>query len=770
MLTTSLPNPDRLPEKVYVDLLALLGVTRRPPAAAAADLVFTRVGTGDERVTIPAGTRVGAAGGREPVVFATAAPATIEPGQTAVTVRAWHGVPVDGDLVGEGTGVPGQVLRAAGAPIVRTYAPDDVLLGVAVPPAAVRGPAVREFRGVTYELWRPVETFTGTGREYLLDRVAGTVTFAPAADAVPPARAQIRMWYWTGGGLAGNIAANTLTALRDRIPGVRVTNPAPARGGQGLESVAAALSRAPYESFAPRRAVSARDFRALAARLDGIGRADACSAGQPGRIEAVLVPDVAPQDRPGWRLPVEVLTGRETDDVLEAARRDLDGRRSLATSLHTGWARYKPVSVRGRVVVAAGEDPDAVRARVHEHLFQAISPLPTLGSPDGWPLGEPLRASAVAGVVAEAAPVGSRVEELRFVVLDAPDGRIRTLAGCPAEPGAWFTGSGEVVFRSTNGGSGWEAVGRFSGEEVRRVVPAADRSVAVVTVTGDLHARVYLSADLGERWTKPVELEAAVTAAAWVDRGAAAVLLLATDTGLYELSPQPGAVPVQVLVDPADADRGFNAISAFVSAGGVTGVAVAAQARQGVYLSTAGGRAGTFTPVGLSNVDVRTLAVQQDGAATVLWAGVAEADPRRPGVGAQRARLFEAAVTWQAVSSGWSGGSCWDLAFDGPTVLAASQNAGVLRLETGAASPSWRSPEITCGLPLRDRTRFAPVEAVTVSAGEVLAGTGFGVHLRTGADRWVSVASRENRETVTIPPTWLLCSGEHDVTVVRDTA
>jgi hypothetical protein len=49
-----------------------------------------------------------------------------------------------------------------------------------------------------------------------------------------------------------------------------------------------------------------------------------------------------------------------------------------------------------------------------------------------------------------------------------------------------------------------------------------------------------------------------------------------------------------------------------------------------------------------------------------------------------------------------------------------------------------------------------------------LAGTNSGVYLETAADRHASVASRENPETVTIPPTWLLCSSGHDVEVVRE--
>jgi hypothetical protein len=551
------------------------------------------------------------------------------------------------------TGAPGQVLRVARAPIVATDDAVDVQLGVARPdgPADDAVPS-RAFYGVAYELWRPVTTFAGAAgddRVYLLDRASGTVTFAPVLDlrdtadaqpralaALPPAGAQVRVWYRTGGGPAGNVAANTLTAMRDPIRGVRVTNPSPARGGRPIENLTAALDRFRYELSTQRRAITARDFEILALTgSEGVGRAGAF-AGEHDQVQVFLAPYVGPQDRPGWRLPVEVLTEHQAAGVLEATQQLLDLRRPLSTGVVTRWTSYKPVSVRGRVVVPAHEDPQTVRAHLHERLFQLVSPLPAAGRNDGWPFGQPLTAADVRRVVEQCAPDKSRVDAVRLVIRDAPDTRIRAVGAGASEPEVWFAGGGEVLFRSANGGSGWEPAGRFPGEEVRRVIPApASRpgALTVVTHTADGTSRVYSSADSGEHWTGPAELPALVNGAARVDRDGDAVLLLATDTGLYDLSAEPGSVPLQVIVDPADADLGFGAVASF----GAAGVAVAAQAGRGVYLSQAAGRSGTFTGIGLSGADVRTLAVQVTGAATVLWAGLGEADPRKPGKGCQRA-------------------------------------------------------------------------------------------------------------------------------------
>jgi hypothetical protein len=790
---------NRLPELSYMEFLNLLGVTRYPPSAAWTELVFTRSpGTpAGPAITIPAGTRVATT--RDPVVFTVTSSAVLAAGAAEVRLTAHHCEPVEAELLGLGTGAPGQVLRARRAPLVSTTEPDDVLLGVEVgPDGPPEGATAREYGGRTYEIWRSAESFAGatpTERVYLVDRASGTVTFAPALDPtrpvadVPAAGREIRLWYRTGGGPAGNVAAGLLTTLRDPVPGVSVTNPEPARGGRAMESLDAAVIRGPYEFFSQRRAVTARDFEQLAtsgsasvARARAFTRAGMWSFARPGEVEVALVPQVDAGARPDWRLPATVLVEHQVPAALAATQRELDTRRSLGTSVVTTWARYKPVAIRGRVVVRAQEDPEAVRQRIHDRLHQVLSPLPTPANPTGWAFGEPLRASNVFRLLEQAEPGVRYVDTVSFVVEEAPDSRVRAVAADHHQPDTWYAGCEATVFRSTNGGRGWEPVGHFPGETVRRVVPApaAGRpgitprpgAVAVVTQTEEGGSAVYLSTSLGEEWTRLAQLESSVHDLDWIDRADAGALLLATDVGLFELSLLPGATPLQVLVDSSDADRAFAAVRTFVSERGVPGVAVAAMAQLGVYLSVDGGVPGSFVQVGLSRVDVRALAVQYDGPATVLWAGAAEADPSRPGSGGYRTRLFESDVKWQPLPSGWSGGTCWGLAFQGTTAYAATQSAGVLRLDTGATAPGWLAVDVNGGLPLRDRTRFQPVECVTTGPGGglILAGGSRGVFRSPDGQQWTAAAGRETRETVTVPDTWLICSGDHDIEVVRDDA
>lgn len=814
---------NQLPEKAYVQFLNLLGVARHAPTAAWADVVFTRTGADTSAVRIPAGLRVAAARGADPkpVVFVTTEPAALPAGESSVTVRMHHCEPVDAELLGVGTGQPGQVLRAARAPLAHTGEPLDLLLGVEVPTGSVElGAAAREHDGRTFEIWQPVDSFAGLGpqaKAYLVDRCSGTVTFAPALDlrpptggpagptpvaAVPPAGRQVRLWYRAGGGPAGNVAAGTLTTLRDPLPGVRVDNPTRAAGGREMEALESVLLRGPYEFFAQQRAVTARDFEVLATGSGAVARARAFtrsavySFARPGEVEVVLVPYVPPAARPGGRLPVAVLREHEVPEARRRVEADLEQRRMVGIRSRASWARLKAVSVRARVVVRREEDVDAVRRRIHDRLHQTLSPLPTALNPSGWPFGEPLRASNVYRLLEQAEPGVRYVESVRFVVDEAPDAEVRALAVDAYQPRTWYAGRGPVLFRSSNAGAGWEPAGRFDGETVLRVAPAPapvrpgivarPGSVAVVTLRASGGSRVHLSTDLGETWSLLADLDARISDVAWLDRDGAGALLVATDTGLYEVSLLPGAVPLQILVDPSDADRGFYAVRAFVSERGAPGVAVAAQASFGVYLSTAGGRPGSFTHVGLSNVDNRVLAVQYDGPATLLWSGAGEPDPKKPGQGCHRTRLFESDVKWQSVQAGWIGGTCRDLAFAGQQAVAATQSGGVLRLDTLVAQPQWQPVSVNCGLPLRDRTRFVPVDAVAVSGPPtvaanppaadptadrlVLAGGERGVYRSADAVTWTASANQATADVVTVPDTWLLCSGEHDIEVVRQDA
>jgi hypothetical protein len=282
---------------------------------------------------------------------------------------------------------------------------------------------------------------------------------------------------------------------------------------------------------------------------------------------------------------------------------------------------------------------------------------------------------------------------------------------------------------------------------------------------------------------------------AWIVRQGVAFLLLATDRGLYELAMTPDGSPVQVVVDPADQSRPLYGVAVAQDAS-TNSVAVATQNSGGVFLSTEAGRAGSFQNIALQAEDIRVLSVQYDGPRSFLWAGETVSGGDQ-GKGCWRWETTGGTTWpngWEAFGKGWTGGSVRSLAFLGTSVFAASHHAGVLKVDARSKDNSWQTPAIGSGLPLRAREQFQfwPIDSVATSppqrgAAEVpsIVMAGVVAHDATGdrveelrgvfrsvdgGDTYERVSRDEFQETVNVPPTWLLCSGEHEIVVESEHA
>jgi predicted phage baseplate assembly protein len=370
---------NRLPDKAYVEFLRLLGVKILPPSAASVSLKFYISRPQEQPVLIPRGTRVSIAraeAGIEPPLFTTAQAATIEPGQTETTTLAHHCELVEAELVGKGTGLPGLSITAQRPPIVAPLSNGlDLVVGVEAVAAELdaRAPAVRH-NDKAFRIWREVENFTDLGSDdlvYVADRTTGAITFAPAMyrkesedqlegkptalAAIPAAGREIRLWYRRGGGPSGNVAANTLTTLRDPLAGVQVTNPESATGGRAAETLDNALFRGPQELHSLERAVTARDFELIALRSGSVARARAFATSTlwrhatPGTVEVLLVPAVPKENLIEGRLRQQQLKEQQTEEARQRIETVLNERRPLGTTCLVGWVHYKTVRVKARV-------------------------------------------------------------------------------------------------------------------------------------------------------------------------------------------------------------------------------------------------------------------------------------------------------------------------------------------------------------------------------------------------------------------------------------
>jgi hypothetical protein len=795
---------NRLPDKVFIELLRLIGVKLEPPAAAMTTLIFSRSNGGTEPIEVKRGTKVAAerAGG-EAITFITTRSVTFGLGQNTVEVPALNCEMVEGELIGYGTGLANQSFKTKHTPIIAASGDDlDLIVGVEVGTGEIeeRAPA-RQYGGKTYRIWREVPNFSNINNDpyvYLADRMTGTLIFAPAARMpglgghladvqqnlarVPAANREIRVWYRYGGGLAGNVSADTLKSLKTQISGVKVTNPRPAVGGREAESLDNALIRGPQLLHSLQRAVTAHDYELVAlyssrvvARAKAITKAAEWVYATPGTVEVILVPFLPENERVGGRVTSAALKQRETDEARAQIQTALDQRRPLGTICQVKWAHYKTVRVTARVVVRPEEDPITIKQRVLERLHQTICPLRTRYNSTGWLFGQALRSSNIFDI-ALAEPGVRWVDNVRLIVEDVPEKAVSALINDKFQPNTWYATSNTTLYRTLDNGDGWEPVAQFPGEQLEliRVHPDVP-GLLVVSGRVEGGSRLHISYDCGETWDNTLyNFAFHIEDVAGTMRDNTPLLLLASDKGLFEVALRAGSSPAQVLVDPADQDRGFYAVTVAKDIRGTISVVVAATDNKGVYLSSRGGQSSSFQLTGLVGEDIREFNVQEDGTRQYLWAGAFSAGGDDPGKGCFRWELRGTEPSpdgWQSFNKGWNGGSCRGITFSGGIVLAATHRAGVVRLDPRANNPTWQALDVRSGLPLRDQGRFHPVTALAFDQRTklLMAGGIEGVYRsKDGGNRYESASAKIFSEKVTLPDTWLFVSGEHDVTVVSE--
>jgi len=333
------------------------------------------------------------------------------------SVRAEHAVLVREETLGLSEGVPGQRFTTQHVPIVTGDQPIEV---------EVAG-------GDAWTTWQEVTSFAGSGpedRHVTIDRASGEVAFGPAvrqADgtvrqygAVPPKAAPIRIGsYRTGGGRRGNVAANSLTVLRDPVPFVSsVTNRTAAAGGVDGESLTETATRGPLTLRTRERAVTTDDYEQLAREAAPEVLRVRCvpvGAGSPA-IRVLVVPALGEQteaDDDSTRFAAL----RPSDGTLQRISSYLDARRCVGATVLVEPPFYQGVTV----VAQLRAQPRTAAATLHERALRALYDYlnPVDGGPDGsgWPFGRPIQSGEVYAVLQRVGGL-DLVEDVRLFAAD----------------------------------------------------------------------------------------------------------------------------------------------------------------------------------------------------------------------------------------------------------------------------------------------------------------------------------------------------------------
>lgn len=801
---TTIYRLNRVPQKIYIEFLKLLGLTLQPPSAARTTLQFTLPKPSALPILIPRGTRVTSStgGASQPPVFSTLTDAQIAPGTLIATVDACHCDLIRFESAGFGTGQPAQTIRVAQPPIIAPTG-DDLDLVVAVEASSPgTNAATITLANKAFEIWREVPTFAQTSpsdQVYTLDREAGIISFAPAQRAwsgnvldatelpiaaVPPYGAAIRVSYRRGGGPDGTVPAGVLTVLKDPLgTPLTVTNLTPAVGGNAAESLQHALVRGPRELHALERAVTASDFELLALRSAAVDRARAFTQAARwkyaagGTVEIAILPKLPPAPPAPGTTELDRIHAQQVDSTCQDVLNIVNARRPMGSTCLVSWVKCKPVQIKATVQAYPEEDKAALQSRLITRLNDLLSPFVPAVVSDGqksWRFGRSLAVSDVYDTILKE-PAVREVSALTLVAESAPDTAVESVARDPFHPGVWYATAQAGLFRTENNGDGWEILTPSPNARGVKVLAHPDLP-GLLALCSNLNdgtgVLIDMTADCGETWKPQIcNLGPQVRDATWITRSGKPLLILATDKGLYELLTDANATPLQIQV--REGDQGFNTVASAVDAKGTTFLAVSARNKGGVFLSNAAGITNSFRNLGLAGEDVQKLGIQRSGSRTFLWAGLGVDQIQDKGTGCKSWELIgsqDPPDGWVAFSNGWLGGSCTALAFAGDSVLAGSYEGGILTLPGHVDGATWSPSDVRSGLP-RGTTKEQLLERVDTIAATpdlslIMEGGLSGLFLSTDSGKTYSVrSSRTFTDFITLPLDWLFCYGNHAIEI-----
>jgi hypothetical protein len=237
----------------------------------------------------------------------------------------------------------------------------------------------------TWVRWHEVESFFDSlagSRHYLCDPIEGELTFGDGRKGwVPPAaRDSIKCEYRLGGGVGGNVGANTLTVLKQNIAFVQsVTNPFAAQGGADPESIEEAKRRGTFAIKNRDRAITAEDYESLAlAASRRVARAK-CVQASDGSISLLLVPKAERENGDARAVP--------SRDLIDRVASYIDKRRLITARVNVGKPKLMPVSLELTISLKAGATADRVKADVKEKVKTLLNPLHGGPKGEGWPFG-----------------------------------------------------------------------------------------------------------------------------------------------------------------------------------------------------------------------------------------------------------------------------------------------------------------------------------------------------------------------------------------------
>jgi hypothetical protein len=266
-------------------------------------------------------------------------------------------------------------------------------------------------RKAGWRQWWPVTSLHACGpaqRAFVVDREHAQLRFGDGLNGRLPVLAtdgapNLRLRLLVGGGSFGAVGATSGEANWDGV--VRARNLTESLGGADAETLEQARQRCGAQLRVATRAITRADYETIALATPGaaVRRAHAAIGRHPlhpcvavaGAVTVYIVPD-APREDVDSDLVEDAFVAAPIPDpgVMAAVDARLQRARLVTTELFVSAPRYRSVKLRA-LLRGDVADPQALRSLVHERLCRFLDPLEGGDDGDGWPFGEPVRASVM---------------------------------------------------------------------------------------------------------------------------------------------------------------------------------------------------------------------------------------------------------------------------------------------------------------------------------------------------------------------------------------
>lgn len=311
---------------------------------------------------------------------------------------------VNGEILGESNGEPGQRFTLQHAPVLK-FAGDETI----EVEETVEGEPV-------FVPWTRVDDFSSSdkfSRHFVLDTASGEVIFGPSVrqsdgstvqyGRIPESNRRIRVTdYRYGGGVRGNLPENKVDVMNTSLAYIsRASNLNRILGGRDQETLDELIQRAQREIQSQRRAVTASDFEQFAMKSSKAIARTYCVTPEvsgTGAVTLVIVPDVYDSLEYG---DLHALT--VSDELRGRVRGYLDKYRLLTTALNIEEPKYYGIKVKATVVAQEFANDADVVTEVTEKLNRFLSPLMDKSVDDenarGWEFGRSVFTAEIVSLI-----------------------------------------------------------------------------------------------------------------------------------------------------------------------------------------------------------------------------------------------------------------------------------------------------------------------------------------------------------------------------------